>query len=108
MIALLVLLALLIFGAIYFSWAEGWSLIDSFYFSAATITTLGYGDLVPTHDASKIVATVYALVSIPSAFIAFGIVAEKYIEVRLTRMEASMNKMMKSEKEIEKKISKKN
>ena len=95
---------LLVAGTLYFSWAEGWSIVDSLYFSSATITTLGYGDFVPTTDSTKIVATIYSLVSIPTAFIAFGIIAEKYVELRLSQMEKKMTKLLKVEEKIEDEI----
>ena len=98
---------LLVIGTLYFSWAEGWSFVDSFYFSSATITTLGYGDFVPTTNATKLVATIYSLISIPTAFIAFGIIAEKYVEIRLGQMEKKMSQMLKKEDEIEKDIERK-
>ena len=33
--------------------------MDSLYFSAVTLTTVGYGDLSPTTDAAKLFAVVY-------------------------------------------------
>ena len=98
---------LLVAGTFYFSWAEGWSIVDSLYFSSATITTLGYGDFVPTSDTTKLVATVYSLISIPTAFIAFGIIAEKYVEIRLSQMEKKMSQMLKKEDVIEEELDQK-
>jgi len=34
--------------------SEWWSWIDSFYFSVTTLATVGYGDLAPTKDSSKL------------------------------------------------------
>jgi voltage-gated potassium channel Kch len=34
--------------------AEGWSLLDAMFFSVATISTAGYGDLVPVTAAGRI------------------------------------------------------
>ncbi len=103
-VAGIAIVLLLIIGTLFFSWAEGWSIVDSLYFSSATITTLGYGDFVPTTDLSKIVTTIYSLISIPTAFIAFGIIAEKYLELRLSQMEKKMAEMLKKEDKIEKEI----
>lgn len=55
---------------------EGWRVLDAFYYSVVTITTVGYGDLTPTQDASKIAASVLILLSIPLMFFIIGIAAD--------------------------------
>ncbi len=99
-IAVLVMVFLVVAGTLFFMYAEGWTLVNSIYFTAMTITTIGYGDVVPTHDVSKLVATLYAVVSIPIAIFAFGILAENYFELRLARLERRMQEMLQKEKEI--------
>lgn len=44
-----------------FRWAEGWSWLDSIYFSVITISTVGYGDIAPRTDAGKIITICYVL-----------------------------------------------
>ncbi|MEP7166718.1 MAG: potassium channel family protein [Candidatus Woesebacteria bacterium] len=41
-------------GTVGYHYLEGWSYLDSLYFSAATVTTVGYGDLYPTSPLSKV------------------------------------------------------
>ncbi|WP_145925578.1 potassium channel family protein [Dehalogenimonas formicexedens] len=43
-------------GTIGFSRLEGLSAFDAFYLTVVTITTVGYGDIVPTTDASRLLA----------------------------------------------------
>jgi voltage-gated potassium channel len=38
---------------------EGWSLIDSFYFSAITLATVGYGDFTPKTTTGKLLTIAY-------------------------------------------------
>ena len=61
MMGLYILWAILFYG-----WAEGWSAVDAIYFSAVTMSTVGYGDLSPSDNATSEVITVI--------FIFFGIV----------------------------------
>ncbi|WP_409755180.1 potassium channel family protein [Aestuariivirga sp.] len=48
-----------------FYWlVEGWSLLDSAYFSVVTIATVGYGDLAPQTTAGKIFTILYIMAGI--------------------------------------------
>ena len=49
----------LLAGTIFYSSVEGWSLVDAFYFSVTTLTTVGLGDLAPTTTIGKLFAVVY-------------------------------------------------
>ena len=53
-----VLLVLLI-GTLAYSVVEDWSLVDSFYFSSVALTAVGFGDLTPTTDFSKVFTVFY-------------------------------------------------
>jgi voltage-gated potassium channel len=46
-------------GTIFYSTVEGWSVVDAFYFSVTTLTTVGLGDLTPTTTISKLFTVVY-------------------------------------------------
>src|SRR5918997_761194 len=46
-------------GTIFYSTVEGWSLVDAFYFSVTTLTTVGLGDLAPSTTFGKLFTTVY-------------------------------------------------
>jgi hypothetical protein len=55
---------LLVMGTVAFHYMEGWSWVDSFYFSAVAGTTVGFGDLTPSTDLSKLFSVVYIFVGI--------------------------------------------
>src|SRR6267142_3277907 len=43
---------------------EGWSILDSFYVAAQTVTTVGYGDLTPATRNGRIFSTLFMLVGV--------------------------------------------
>ena len=49
-----VVLTYLLVGTMVFSVLEGWSPRDALYFCVTALTTVGYGDLVPTSSAGKL------------------------------------------------------
>ncbi|MEK6856473.1 MAG: potassium channel family protein [Nanoarchaeota archaeon] len=63
-ISIILLVVFLLVGTFFFHYAEEWSYTDSFYFSTITLTTIGYGDLYPSKDSSKIFVSFYALFGI--------------------------------------------
>jgi voltage-gated potassium channel len=46
-------------GTIFYSLEEGWSVVDAFYFSVTTLTTVGLGDLTPKTTIGKLFTVVY-------------------------------------------------
>jgi len=62
---------LLVAGTIIFRITEGFSLLDSFYFSFVTLATIGYGDLAPVTDLGKLVTVIYGItgLGVMAAFI---------------------------------------
>jgi voltage-gated potassium channel len=51
-------------GTVTYHVLEGWSLLDSLYFSVVTLATVGYGDFHPTTDPAKLFTVGYILVGI--------------------------------------------
>ena len=83
--AMLVLLV----GTVLFHWLEGWSWVDAFYFCAITLFTIGYGDLTPTTDLTKILTVLYAFngigVLVAVATQAVQVRSERFAESREAR-----------------------
>lgn len=58
--ALLGSLAMVIIGGTaFFRFVEGWSWLDSYFFAVVTLSTVGYGNLVPETALGKIGTTVF-------------------------------------------------
>jgi len=63
-ISFIIVVMLLVTGTIVYHHYEGWSFIDSAYFSATTLTTVGYGDMHPTTNITKVFTIFYVLSSV--------------------------------------------
>lgn len=50
---------LLAAATVFYHFVESWTWVDAFYFSSVAITTVGFGDLSPTTDASKLFTVFY-------------------------------------------------
>ena len=57
-------LTALVGGTIFYHFIEHWSWVNAYYFCVITLTTIGYGDIVPKTDFGKIFTTFYALIGI--------------------------------------------
>ncbi len=51
-------------GTVFYSLAEEWSLLDAFYFSVVTLTTVGSGDFTPVSAFGKIFTAFYIFVGV--------------------------------------------
>jgi len=51
-------------GTVVFHLIEGWSILDSLYVTAQTVTTVGFGDLAPRTIRGRAFATVFMLVGV--------------------------------------------
>jgi voltage-gated potassium channel len=46
-------------GTVFFHYVEGWSWIDSYFFTVVTLSTVGYGSLVPATALGKVATTIF-------------------------------------------------
>jgi len=94
----------LIAGTVFFHLVEGWRVVDSFYFTGVTLSTVGYGDFTPTHDISKVVAVFFAFSGIGVIFYSIGIIGQKYFEREEERLqkiwEGTRTNLQRREEEV--------
>jgi hypothetical protein len=57
-------LAVLLTGTVFYHFAEDWTWADSLYFTTVTLASVGYGDFVPTSEASRIFTVVYIILGL--------------------------------------------
>ena len=62
--ALLAVIVAMACGAIGFHLIEGWSILDSLYAAAQTVTTVGYGDVTPATRSGRFFAIVFMLAGV--------------------------------------------
>ena len=70
-------LGLLAVGTVTYRLLEDCSWVDSMYFSVVAVTTVGFGDLTPSTDASKLFTVVYILSGIT--------IITTYLRMRMSR-----------------------
>jgi hypothetical protein len=63
-ILLALVVSLLVSGTVFLTLVEGWSVLDSFYFSVTTLTTVGFGDPAPATALGKIFTILYIFVGL--------------------------------------------
>jgi len=83
--SLLVLIGFLSIGAFFFSFNEDITFFDAFYFCFITMTTIGFGDIVPSLDKDggtcyMVLSTVYILVGMTVFTTIIEIVRRQYLE----------------------------
>jgi hypothetical protein len=78
-----------------YSVLEGWSIVDSLYFSVVTLATVGFGDLHPTTDLAKLFTVGYILVGlgILAAFVSELTKVRRSVQTgsRLERVEGAVS-----------------
>ncbi|WP_417727315.1 potassium channel family protein [Roseovarius sp.] len=64
-LTLLAMVALIITGGtVFFHLIEGWSWLDSYFFTVVTLSTVGYGNFVPATAAGKIGTTIFIMIGL--------------------------------------------
>lgn len=66
-------------GTVIFRHLEDWSWAESFYFSVATLTTVGYGDIHPTSDFSRVFTAIFILLGVGVVIAALTSIGSRYL-----------------------------
>ncbi len=69
-------------GMIFYHYVEKWNWIDAAFFATSTITTVGYGNVVPTTPLSKVFTIAYMLIGIGIALYSLSMIGGYYMEQR--------------------------
>ncbi|PYS74483.1 MAG: hypothetical protein DMF69_01660 [Acidobacteria bacterium] len=63
-LGVIAVLSSILVGTVAFHLLEGWSILDSLYVTAQTVTTVGFGDLSPKTSLGRAFATVFMMVGV--------------------------------------------
>ena len=74
---------LLLGGTLGFQVIEGWNVLDSFYMTLITLTTVGYGEIHPLSDHGKIFNSLLILAGVTTIFASIGILTDMVIKLEL-------------------------
>src|SRR3989344_693926 len=101
---LMIYALLIIFGTIFYQIVERWNWLDSLYFSVITLATVGYGDLHPTQDISKVFTMIYVLVGVGFFLYLFSSITEHFFREEKEEMVKMDHIMEHIEEMMEKKV----
>lgn len=72
--------AIVLWASVFYRFVEGWSWLDSIYFSVVTISTVGFGDFSPETAAGKIFTIFYIIIGLGVFVTAATTVADAIIK----------------------------
>ena len=75
----------LLLGTVSFWYLEEWTWIQAFYFSVVTLATVGYGDLTPTSDISRLFTAFFILMGVGIVVAALSVIGTALLERRERR-----------------------
>jgi voltage-gated potassium channel len=94
-IVLMSVLAAILLGTVVFHLVEGWSILDSLYVTAQTVTTVGFGDLTPRTVFGRISATLFMVVGVGIVLYALTSTMQSIVHSELFAQYGHSRKMSK-------------
>jgi voltage-gated potassium channel len=85
-IALVIIFTLIVVGTIGFHFIEGWDVLESFYTTVMTLTTIGYGDFAPKTRGGMLFTVALVGIGVGTMLYTVGLVAQTMVEGRLMNL----------------------
>ncbi|UYV71700.1 hypothetical protein LAZ67_9000077 [Cordylochernes scorpioides] len=80
-VALILLVAYMMLGALIFTFWERWTFFEAFYFVFISMSTIGFGDFVPEHPMFMMATFIYLLFGLALTSMCINVVQEKLSEI---------------------------
>ncbi len=74
------IISIIALGTVCFHYLEDLSWLESIYFTTATVTTVGYGDIIPKTEGGKIFTTFFILASVGTVLYGLSILAQAFVQ----------------------------
>ena len=94
-LVLFAVLAAIVLGTFMFHLLEGWSILDSLYVTAQTVTTVGFGDLTPRTPAGRVFAAFFMMGSVGIVLYALTSTVQSFVHSELFAAYGRSRKMSK-------------
>ena len=85
----------IVLGTVVFHLLEGWSILDSLYVTAQTVTTVGFGDLTPRTAAGRAFAAIFMMLSVGVVLYALTTTVQTIVHSELFATYGRSRKMSK-------------
>ncbi|SLN36856.1 voltage-gated potassium channel [Roseovarius albus] len=85
-------------ATVFFHYLEGWSWIDSYFFTVVTLSTVGYGNLVPETEIGKVAASILIFTGIGIFALTIQSFASLTVKRRLRKSREHKRKLAQSKK----------
>jgi len=90
------IVTLLVIGTVSYHFLEKWSWISSLYFTVVTMATVGYGDLHPTSDVSRLFTAFFILFGVTVALASITYIGGQYLSRRQAKVTYRRKKKRKN------------
>ncbi|KAL5022084.1 hypothetical protein ScPMuIL_001239 [Solemya velum] len=97
-VAGIILLVYIIFGGCMYTFWEEWTYIESFYFVFISLSTIGFGDVLPEHPKYFIISSIYVFVGLSLVSMVITVAIE-FFSKTMDRAKVEMDKQMDRAKE---------
>ena len=87
---------ILVGSTVFFHYVENWDWLDAWFFTVVTVSTVGYGNLVPVTVIGKIGTTVLIFMGIGVFALLVGQIGDRVVRQRLEHMEEKREKNHRS------------